>query len=88
MVRRHHAVALHIKCLHISLNNYCGNVCDSGGNVRDSGGNICSTGEIEYVLEDLRVQIFCMSRLPGSRYGLLPEQSFITGRGGGYKMDA
>ena len=28
-----------------------------GGNVRNSGGNVCNSGEIEYVLGNLRVEI-------------------------------
>ena len=43
-----------------------GNVCNSGGNVRDSGGNVCNSGEIEYGLENLRVEnvIHSFDRLP------------------------
>ena len=34
-----------------------GNVCDSGGNVCDRGGNVCNSGEIEYALRNLRLEI-------------------------------
>ena len=33
-------------------------ICNSGGNVCDSGGNVHNSGEIDYVLENLRVEIF------------------------------
>ena len=35
-----------------------GSVCNSGGNVCNSGGNVCDSGEIEYALNNLRLEVF------------------------------